>query len=253
MSTEQINEIISLLQAIADSSMANKIAFIATLVSACALLSSIYFNHKANAQYLNSLSPLLSCELSENAGVLYLAISNTGQSKATKIKVSLEKISNNGEQNKFVTDDIFKEELELYPNEKIMGQIAFSGGNVVTRIAPIIQMRVSYCEGNTQKTVKYDRKVCFTKSIDKNEDISEKIGDISKKLNEISYSNNRMANYFEGRCLFKFDELNVLPHNSLYKDMKDAFHDVEHSESEEGRNEKGNLKRKSNKAKNADH
>lgn len=112
MSTAQINEIISLLQAIADSSMANKIAFIATLVSACALLSSIYFSHKTNVQYLNSLSPLLSCELSENAGILYLTISNTGQSKATKIKVSLDRISNNGERNEFVTDDIFKEELE---------------------------------------------------------------------------------------------------------------------------------------------
>ena len=127
MSTAQINEIISLLQAIADSSMANKIAFIATLVSACALLSSIYFSHKTNVQYLNSLSPLLSCELSENAGILYLTISNTGQSKATKIKVSLERISNNGERNEFVTDDIFKEELELYPNEKITDNIEHNG------------------------------------------------------------------------------------------------------------------------------
>ena len=242
MSTVQINEIISLLQTIADSSMANKIAFIATLVSACALLSSIYFNHKTNVQYLNSLSPLLSCELSENAGVLYLAISNTGQSKATKIKVLLNEISNNGERNEIVTDDIFKEELELYPNEKITGQIAFSGENLVTRIAPVIQMSLLYCEGNTQKTVKYDRKVCFTKSIEKNEGISEKIGDISKKLNEISYSNNRMANYFEGRCFFKFDEQNAFPYSSLYKDMKNAFHDVENPEIEEGRDKNGNLK-----------
>lgn len=242
MSTAQINEIISLLQVIADSSMANKIAFIAVLVSACALLSSIYFNHKTNVQYLNGLSPLLSCELSENAGILYLTISNTGQSKATKIKVSLERISNNGERNEFVTDAIFKEELELYPNEKITGQIAFSGENLVTRIAPVIQMSLIYREGNTQEIVKYDRKVCFTKNIENNEDISEKIGDISKKLNEISHSNNRMANYFEGRCLFKFDELNVFPHSSLYKDMKDAFHNVEHLENEEERDENGNIK-----------
>jgi len=32
-----------------------------------------------------------------------------------------------------------------------------------------------------------------------------------------------MANYFEGRCLFKFDELNVMPKDSLFDDMKDAF------------------------------
>ncbi|WP_147355231.1 hypothetical protein [Clostridium sp. OM02-18AC] len=127
MSTAQINEIISLLHAIADSSMANIIAVIATIVSTFALLSSIYFNHTNNVQYLNSLSPLLSCELSENAGLLYLKISNTGRSKAEKIKLSLERISNNGEKNEFITDNIFKEELELYPEERIMGQIAISG------------------------------------------------------------------------------------------------------------------------------
>lgn len=241
MKAEQINEIISLLQTIADSSMANKIAFIATLVSACALISSIYFNHKTNVQYLNSLSPLLSCELSEIAGVLYLTISNTGQSKATKIKVSLDRIINNGERNEFVSDDIFKEELELYPNERITGRIAFSGENIVTGIAPVVQMSLNYREGNTQKILKYNRRVCFTRRVENNSDISEKIGDISKKLNEISYSNNRMANYFEGRCLFKSDELNVFPHGSLYQDMKEAFHNVENHESAVGRDENGEL------------
>ncbi|WP_207665776.1 hypothetical protein [Clostridium sp. OM02-18AC] len=52
-----------------------------------------------------------------------------------------------------------------------------------------------------------------------------------------------MANYFEGRYFFKFDEMNVFSRSSLYKDMKDAFHDVEHYESGEGRDENGNLKR----------
>ena len=226
--------------------MANKIAFIATVVSAFALISSIHFNHKTNVQYLNSLSPLLSCELSETAGFLYLTISNTGQSKATKIKVSLDRISNNGERNEFVSDDIFKEELELYPNERITGRIAISGENVVNGIAPVVKMSLNYQEGNTQKNVKYNRRVCFTRNIENNSDISEKISDISKKLNEISYSNNRMANYFEGRCLFKSDDLNVLPHGSLYQDMKEAFHNVENHESAVERNENGELLQETN-------
>ena len=244
MSTTQVEEIISLLQAIADSSMANKIAFIATLVSACALLSSIYFSHKTNVQYLDSLKPLLSCELSENSGELYLIIANTGRSKATKIRVSLDRIYNNGQRNEFNADDIFKEELELYPNERIAGRVAFSGTNIVTSIAPIIQIGIAYSDGGTQKQVRYDRKVCFTKNVKENEDILDKIGDISKRLDEISYSNNRMANYFEGRWLCKFDKLNARPNGSMYQDMKDAFHNVEHSKQMEGRDENGNLVRK---------
>lgn len=237
MNTAQINEIILLLRTIADSSMANRIAFIATVVSACALLSSIYFSHKTSTQYINSISPLLSCSLSEKAGILYLTIANTGQSKATKIKVSLDKIINNGKENKFVVDEIFKDTLELYPNERIMGQVAFSGKNVVTNIAPIIQMRLTYCEGNTKKIVKYERKVCFTKELEKTDNIAKRIEDISNKLDEISCSNNRMANYFEGRCLFKYDKLNVFPNGSLYQDMKNAFHNVEHIEKTEEKDE----------------
>lgn len=74
----------------------------------------------------------------------------------------------------------------------------------------------------------------------------KKISDISKKLNEISYSNNRMANYFEGRCLFKSDDLNVLPHGSLYQDMKEVFHNVENHESAVERNENGELLQETN-------
>ena len=42
------------------------------------------------------------------------------------------------------------------------------------KVAPIIQIGLSYREGSTRKIVKYDRKVCFTKNIEKNEDISKK-------------------------------------------------------------------------------
>ena len=48
--------------------------------------------------------------------------------------------------------------------------------------------------------------------------------------------NNRLANYMEGRTLFRFDKLNVFPHNSLYKDMKDAFNNIEREEKEDDEN-----------------
>ena len=53
---------------------------------------------------------------------------------------------------------------------------------------------------------------------------------IEDSIESISYSNNRIANYIEGRTLFAFDRLNVFPHNSLYKDMKDAINNVDRSD-----------------------
>lgn len=50
-----------------------------------------------------------------------------------------------------------------------------------------------------------------------------------------------MANYFEGRCLFKFDEINVIPNSSLYDDMKDAFQGMEHNKEIIGRDENGTI------------
>lgn len=73
------------------------------------------------------------------------------------------------------------------------------------------------------------------------EEIKDSIREISNRLNEISYSNNRMANYFEGRCLFKFDEINVIPNSSLYDDMKDAFQGMEHNKEIIGRDENGTI------------
>ena len=45
-----------------------------------------------------------------------------------------------------------------------------------------------------------------------------------------------MANYIEGRTLFTFDRMNVIPKSSLYKDMKDAFNNVEKEDEQEDSN-----------------
>ena len=76
MDTEQVNEILRLLKIIADSSTANKIAAISMIVSGIAVLSSIYFSHQTRVQYIESLSPMLSFELSEIKGILFLKIAS---------------------------------------------------------------------------------------------------------------------------------------------------------------------------------
>ena len=92
----QFTEVLKLLQTIADSSTANKIAMISVIFSGIAVISSIYFSYKTRRQYIESLNPLLSFQLVNNSGILVLTMKNTGQSEARDIKINFEKIINNG-------------------------------------------------------------------------------------------------------------------------------------------------------------
>lgn len=220
MDTEQVNEILRLLKIIADSSTANKIAAISMIVSGIAVLSSIYFSHQTRVQYIESLSPMLSFELSEIKGILFLTVLNAGQSYAEKINLSFKSINNNGEETEFDIDKIFESDFTLYPNEKITGSIARSGANIATETAPAIQLEVAYIKGNTQKKTEYSRWIYFTGTIDSNEFVEMSLDKIDKTLKEISNSNNRMANYFSGNWLLTMDEMNLQPQRNLYQDIK---------------------------------
>lgn len=57
--------------------------------------------------------------------------------------------------------------------------------------------------------------------------LREELENISKHLKSIMYSENRLANYIEGRTLFTFDEINTVSCGSLYQDMRDAVNDKE--------------------------
>lgn len=92
----------------------------------------------------------------------------------------------------------------LYPTEEIQGVVAYSGENIENRISPIIAVTVSFVNGNDNKTTKYSRSVTFKRSIYSRNQLSK----IEDSIESLSYSNNRIANYIEGRTLFRFDKLN---------------------------------------------
>ncbi len=211
------------------------------------LLFFSYGEYKhARKEYIESLDPLLSFKLVSENNKLMLKIKNTGKSQATNITVDLLELKNNGDE-KIERSNYLDEEFMLYPEEEICSFIAFSGKDTSTPVFPFLKINVRYKKGNTHKIESYERTVHFTEStnlLPLETIMNESLNSISNKLNEISYSNNRMANYFEGRYLSKFDELNVLPHNSLYKDIKDAVHNIEHDENElpkNGRDQDGKL------------
>lgn len=241
MNTEKIDEIIKILRAIADTSTSNKIALLSVILSAIAVGSSIYFSYKTRKQYIESLNPLLSFQLVDNCGLLFLTIKNTGQSEAIEIKMIFDEISNNGEETLFDIAKIFKSELTLYPNEKVTGYIAKAGANISTEIAPTVKVHVSYIKGNNKKKTQYSRSICYAGETDN--PIEDRLREIGSKLNEISASNNRMANYFSGNWLLTIDELNLQPQRNLYQDIKDGVNNKERPDEDLlGRDKNGRMK-----------
>ena len=241
MNTEKIDEIIKILRAIADTSTSNKIALLSVILSAIAVGSSIYFSYKTRKQYIESLNPLLSFQLVDNCGLLFLTIKNTGQSEAIEIKIIFDEISNKGEETLFDIAKIFKSELTLYPNEKVTGYIAKAGANISTEIAPTVKVHVSYIKGNNKKKTQYSRSICYAGETDN--PIEDRLREIGSKLNEISASNNRMANYFSGNWLLTIDELNLQPQRNLYQDIKDGVNNKERPDEDLlGRDKNGRMK-----------
>ena len=241
MNTEKIDEIIKILRTIADTSTSNKIALLSVILSAIAVGSSIYFSYKTRKQYIESLNPLLSFQLVDNCGLLFLTIKNTGQSEAIEIKIIFDEISNNGEETLFNIAKIFKSELTLYPNEKVTGYIAKAGANISTEIAPTVKVHVSYIKGNNKKKAQYSRSICYAGETDN--PIEDRLREIGSKLNEISASNNRMANYFSGNWLLTIDELNLQPQRNLYQDIKDGVNNKERPDEDLlGRDKNGRMK-----------
>ena len=241
MNTEKIDEIIKILRAIADTSTSNKIALLSVILSAIAVGSSIYFSYKTRKQYIESLNPLLSFQLVDICGLLFLTIKNTGQSEAIEIKIIFDEISNNGEETLFDIAKIFKSELTLYPNEKVTGYIAKAGANISTEIAPTVKVHVSYIKGNNKKKTQYSRSICYAGETDN--PIEDRLREIGSKLNEISASNNRMANYFSGNWLLTIDELNLQPQRNLYQDIKDGVNNKERPDEDLlGRDKNGRMK-----------
>lgn len=187
-----------------------------------AVIVALCLAKKEYKQYINSLSPLLSFEFLQQGGLLYLIIENTGQSLAKDITIDIKGLYDNGDKNELKLDNLFKRKFDLFPKEKIQGIIGIYGGNIVESSFPYIKVDISYIKGNDDKTENYNRTISFTRIHEEDNLVS-----LENNLKSISYSNNRIANYIEGRTLYVFDEVNSHPKSSLYKDMKDAYNNIE--------------------------
>ncbi len=186
---------------------------------------ALWQNHQTQMQYLESQEPLLSMELIEEDSVLYLTIENTGGVEAKEIKIKVSGISNNGESNRLDLDGLFDMVFELYPKEKVKGRVAYSGKDIFTEIFPQIGINVSYIRPDIKRKKEYDRTVVYNSEHSSNMNIStnSKYDSIASDVDKIARANVRIANYFDGHKVAKFDTLNILSDNSLKNDIIDVI------------------------------
>ena len=223
--SQQLNEIIELLS---KSGTSNYIAMVSVLVAIIALVINIIINIKNHKQYIESLKPLLTFEFYEINHKLLLSITNKGKTEAKNIKLEILQIRNNGDNSKLMLDGLFENEFMLFPQEEVQGIIGYYGGNCANKCFPVLDLKISFINGNDSKITKYMRTITFKRNIYGRNQFSK----TEDSIESISYSINRVANYVEGRTLYTFDKMNTIPHSSLYKDMRDAFNNIERAESD---------------------
>lgn len=151
-----------------------------------------------------------------------LECENTGNSGVKDLKIRL--IDYSGTKNNIsFSGGCYKNNLTLYPNEKVCSSIGKRFDDDDARV--FLQVTVSYTDCSTGKKIKaFERDVIFS-DFGRDDDKNRIFNAMTRELDEISRSNNRMANYLEGRWLFKNDEVNVMPNGSLYQDIRDAVND----------------------------
>lgn len=215
---EQLDTIINLLNS---NDVSNKIVLASLFVALGALIVTIIVNIVTNHHYVESKAPQLTFSLSETNSEIFLTIKNTGATTAQGIKIVINSIANNGDRNEVFNP--FGSEFDLYPEEIVQGVVSYSGENICTQIFPIISVNVTYKAMNTKKKVRYSRNITFTKKPERDTEKDKVLKGIEDKLDSIMYSQNRVANYIEGRTLFPIDRLNVMAHGSLKEDMMEVI------------------------------
>lgn len=200
------------------------LSMISMIIAGLSLLITIIFNLINQHQIIKDNEPQLSFSLRELNSMLYLLVHNVGKTKATNIKLNIEKINNNN-GHELLLDDLFKNNFELYPDEKVQGIISIYGENISNHAFPYVDVDISYKKDHIFRKVHYKRKIYFTASaenkivINTNYDFKN-IEDDIRKLHKATL---RLANYFDGCEIAPFDELNLLPGRHFQEELVDAL------------------------------
>lgn len=172
-------------------------------------------------QIIKDKDPQLLFKLTTINNQLFLLVKNTGKTAAKNIKISIDKINNNVDNNK-MEDIIFKNTFELASGEFIQGMVAYSYDTISDRAFPFIDITVSYQkESIFNKKVEYKRQVFFIASSEDKifVDTGLNLITIEDEIIQIHKALLRMANYFDGCEIAPFDDLNIVSKNHFSSDL----------------------------------
>lgn len=141
----------------------NIISTISAIIAFVSLIVTLYYNHKTRKEYWESLKPVLGFNFYERDAVLYLKVSNMGQSGAVNINVDIQKLVNNGDGSIDMHNMFEYDTFDLYPTESIEAIISTLEAHLLTE-HPIIFISVSYTEQISGKQQAYERKVICNRS-----------------------------------------------------------------------------------------
>ncbi len=197
------------------------VAAVSALIATISAIAAFCSNFQSRKQYQESIQPQLSMSLVEYNLWLYLKIKNTGKLPAKSIKITLNKISNNGGFDEFVPDALFNSDFELYPEEVVQGKVALQGGNITHTAFPKIDISVTYKNPTEKKAHQYSRTVTYQSAYAEKfiADVHMDTSKIEDSLDKIMRGAVRTANYLDGRQVAPDDKLNILAHQSLKNDL----------------------------------
>lgn len=186
---------------------------------------ALWQNQTIHRQHIETLEPILSMKLIQLNGILYLVIQNTGLTPAKEIHISVERIENNGSNHNLDLDALFDSTFELYPNEVVQGQVAFSAENIATSIFPQLFVKVTYLRPDINQRSTYSRSIIFDNGYAQKivADVDMDLRTIESDIDCIARAAVRVANYLDGHQVAKFDKLDLLAGRSFQNDIATAI------------------------------
>ena len=195
----------------------------ATYIAIFSFIVGFGFNIFNLIKILRDNEPQLCFDLRNYRGDLLLIIKNNGKTKASDIKVNIQKLHNNN-NNILCEDFLFCLSFELNSGEQTQGKIAQYGGSFSNFVFPYIDVEISYRKPHKNKIIKYNRQVFFNpQNINEFDEVVCQLNSINKQLDNLRNPILRLANYFDGHQLAPYDEINLITDNSFQSDLYKAI------------------------------
>lgn len=170
--------------------------------------------------------PMLSFTLFTKGGLIYLKVKNTGSNPASKINLKIIAQEGNFGQSISFGNILSSEDLYLNPEEEISECIGINGSSCDNLAYPKIKLKIDYTNPNNNKENEDKERWIYNIDVpEENKELIRLLKSVNENFQTIALSENRIANYLEGRTLFQCDHGNFIPNGSLYQDMRDAFND----------------------------